>query len=227
MTYPGAIWFPGPLWKKWPETNARAGVVLHSAEGYRAGLEAQIQGDAVSWHFSVLKDGAVWQHYGLEDSCWHAGSRWWNQQLIGIEHEGLAGEPLTDAQLQASVELVRWIAETCGWAPSREYRNKTLWGHSEISLTQCPSGRIPWERYTLPRNAEFVIPEEDEVKVRELDQAETIEAFEDIARNLGPALTDRPANWWETVPLTVVEVTEGSPRPIPPGGRALLFITKD
>jgi N-acetyl-anhydromuramyl-L-alanine amidase AmpD len=102
----------------------------------------------VSWHFTVLKDGAVWQHYGLDSSCWHAGNRANNARLIGIEHEGKAGEPLTEAQTQASVSLVRWIAATQGWPLERHTR---LLEHNEVYATACPSGRIPWERY-VPEN---------------------------------------------------------------------------
>lgn len=149
MIYPPAEQRPGPAWKVWPDQNAREGVILHSLEGSGlAGLSQLVGTVQVSWHFTVLKDGAVWQHYGLDSSCWHAGNRANNARLIGIEHEGKAGEPLTEAQTQASVALVRWIAATQGWPLERHTR---LLEHNEVYATACPSGRIPWERY-VPEN---------------------------------------------------------------------------
>ena len=65
---------------------------------------------AVSWHFSVLKDGTVFQHYPTTSACWHSGSPANNNKYIGIEHEGKAGEPLTESQLKSSVGLVKWLA---------------------------------------------------------------------------------------------------------------------
>lgn len=147
--YPLAVDRPGPTWKVWPDTNRKEGVVAHSLEGSGLAGMSQLVGTVqVSWHFTVLKDGSVWQHYPLEASCWHAGSRAQNVRLIGIEHEGKAGEPLTEPQAQASVSLVRWLAAECGWPLERHTR---LLEHNEVYATACPSGRIPWERY-VPEN---------------------------------------------------------------------------
>lgn len=152
MTWYGpAVRHLGPVSKVWPEPNQHVGVVLHSMEGYIAAALAEIDDVNVplSWHFSIDKQGIVYQHYDLSASCWHAGSHAQNNLLIGVEHEGITGEPLTEAQAQASVELVKWIASECGWALARDGANKTLWEHREIPAanTTCPNGRIPWERY--------------------------------------------------------------------------------
>lgn len=149
LYYPGCVQMPGPTHKVWPEENSCDGVILHSAEGYRAGLESQLRDAEVSWHFTVYQDGTVEQHYPLTASCWHAGSKASNVRLIGVEHEGVAGEPLTAAQLLASVALVRWLQSECGWGQLA--RGVNLYEHREVnSGTNCPSGRIPWERYTAP-----------------------------------------------------------------------------
>lgn len=163
--YPQAIQRPGPRGKQgylngaFP--NAATGAVLHSAEGGAAGMRAVLSGPTqVSWHFSVLKSGTVYQHYPLEAVCWHAGSPEWNERLVGIEHEGRAGEPLTAAQQGASVALVRWVAQECGWAPDwTRGSSQTLYEHRELTTTSCPSGRIPHEPYVSVRplgKTEFV-----------------------------------------------------------------------
>lgn len=148
LYYPSpCIQMPGPPEKVYPEQNTCEGVILHSAEGYRPGLESQLRDAQVSWHFTVYQDGTVEQHYPVTASCWHAGSAKQNRRLIGVEHEGVAGEPLTEAQADASVRLVGWLASNCGWAVLM--RGVNLFEHREVNpQTQCPSGRIPWERYT-------------------------------------------------------------------------------
>ena len=104
MEYPGATQRPGPAWKVWPTANAIAGVILHSMEGAEAGAWSVLDGPLqASWHFSVMRDGRVFQHYPLDASPWHAGSRAQNVRLVGIEHEGQAGEPLTDGGFHHTV----------------------------------------------------------------------------------------------------------------------------
>lgn len=166
--YFGCIQMPGPAGKVYPEDNLVEGVVLHDADGYRTGLEAQMLGAEVSWHFTIYKDGKVEQMYPLTASCWHAGSKEANNRLIGVEHEGRAGEALTEAQVVASVALVDWIAQTAGW-PDRA-RGVRLFEHREVYPgTVCPSGRIPWARYvTVPAplpGGEF-LPEPEQERLR-------------------------------------------------------------
>lgn len=190
MWYPQAIVRPGPAWKLWADTNSRRGAILHSAEGYEGGLWSQLDGPAqVSWHFSILQNGDVLQHFGIDQSPWHAGNKAGNTSLIGIEHEGITGEPLTPPQLNASRALVRWLADECGWTASRQPGRMTLFEHREINpQTTCPNGRIPWVAY-----------EEDEVRAIPLDQAETLEAFNQLAKRLGGVMFDDEAEEMERV----------------------------
>ena len=141
---------PGPVEKAWPERNVCTGIVLHSMEGGADAAMHMLDGNpAVSWHYSVLKGGTILQHYADSVSCWHAGSKAQNLRLIGIEHEGKAGDPLTPAQLASSVALVRELCRVHGLPMSRVNGNKTLWEHNEVpgAATTCPNGRIPWEAY--------------------------------------------------------------------------------
>lgn len=176
-------------------------------EGYEAGAWSVLDGNAqASWHFSVMQDGRVFQHYDITEGCWHAGARAANLRLIGIEHEGRSGEPFTEAQIQASTALVAWIARERGWKPVRD---ATLVEHWKVpgAVTTCPNGRIPWSRY-----------EEDDVQIRALDQAESIEALNKAAEVHGKAINDNDG-------FTIVEVVAGSPVPLAPGQRAYLFVT--
>lgn len=152
--YPGATWRPGAAWKSWGATNAGAGVLMHSMEGTEAGAWSVLDGNAMaSWHFSVMTDGRVFQHYDLDQSCWHAGGKASNERFIGIEHEGKKGEPLTDQQLASSTGLVRWLSQELGWEP---VRGVTMLEHREApgAATTCPNGRIPWEAYVNDPNRE-------------------------------------------------------------------------
>lgn len=126
-----------------PYGNQMLGIVNHSAEGYfgTGNPSSVMRARGNSWHFTVLKNGKVWQHYPLEGMCWHAGSKA-NYRYIGIEHEGKAGEALTSAQLAATIKLNAAIARVRGWT-SVKY-GVTGFEHNDFMATACPSGRIPW-----------------------------------------------------------------------------------
>ena len=188
--YHGATQFPGPTRKVYTEENRVEGVIAHSAEGYRAGLDSQLLTAEVSWHFTIYLDGSVAQHYPLDASCWHAGSKASNIRLIGVEHEGRAGEPLTEAQVVSSVALVDWLAQTAGW-PDKA-RGVRLYEHREVNpATVCPSGRIPWHRYSsvapLP-GGEF-LPVEDTFTQAD---AMTLLRFTIGGNGIAPGVTVRP-----------------------------------
>jgi len=143
--YPAAEQYFAPSWKVNGVINRSEGVVLHSMEGSYSGALTVLMGNSqASWHFSILKDGRVIQHYPTTAACWHAGGPFANNKFIGIEHEGRVGEALTPEQLASSVGLVRWIAQEEGWLMAR---HTTMLEHNEVYNTACPSGRIPWEAY--------------------------------------------------------------------------------
>ena len=132
-------------------------------EGYEGGAWSQLDGNAqAAWHFSCMADGRVFQHYPIDQSPWHAGNKAGNVTLIGIEHEGVAGEALTPQQLAASKALVSWLAAECGWVATRAPGSRTLYEHNEIGTTTCPNGRIPWLEYepqTAPAPVTYPVPE--------------------------------------------------------------------
>ena len=208
LRYPNAVWLAGPLAKRgYPGrgvSHLKTGIVLHSAEGPAGVLLDLIANGPLSWHFSVMKDGVVYQHYDYDDVCWHAGNRKANEELIGCEHEGKAGEPLTPAQLAASVLLTRWLLSELALEP---LRGATLHEHNEVvgwitpnaGPTQCPSGRIPWERYT----------QEDDMTLAELEAR--IAALEQWREELAPKI-DADWAWREE------HKNAHRSQPVPPGG---------
>jgi hypothetical protein len=182
VDYPSAIQRPGPAGKVWPDRNAQVGVILHSMEGSLAGAYTVLDDvsltptgayAAASWHFSVCKDGTVYQHYPIEASPFHAGNHDANRKLIGIEHEGgppgNLGEELTEVQFQASYALCVWLGQQGGFEPSHDRPGlpRTLFEHNEWTQTACPNGRIPWYRY-VP----VAPPQEDEDSMADRQEVE-------------------------------------------------------
>ena len=161
---PFALRLPGPTEKQgYPGAARRAldqieGEVKHNMEGSLGGAFAELGKltRRASWTFSISKIGEVYQHYPLEAITWHCGrigdfdslsAAIGNLVLVGIEHEGAAGEPLTEAQIQATLRISQQLHFLCPKVASAgPVRRVTLWEHRELSQTSCPSDRIPWER---------------------------------------------------------------------------------
>lgn len=67
----------------------------------------QIQGLEVSAHFLIARGGELWQFVSCDDRAWHAGASHYrgrsncNDDSIGIELEGLDGQPFEDAQYES------------------------------------------------------------------------------------------------------------------------------
>lgn len=147
-----AIWRPGPDEKSgYPgqRSSIAEGVVYHSAEGNEASLMAVLDGPRMaSWTASNLKDGRFLQHYAVERIVWTNGSKDANIKFRGIESEGVAGEPLTQPQIDNLIRCAEDMAAYFGWQGFR--RNIEAWEHSQMTqfgatATACPSGRIPWQ----------------------------------------------------------------------------------
>ena len=164
---PGAVIVPGHPEKigyqrlGFGSRGPKRGDVKHSAEGWASYLKFLIKTRLAikSWHFTLLLSGTIWQHYPIDAHCWHAGDTdddddvRANIELVGIEHEGLVGTPLTAEQTQATVEITKFCAEyferSAAYArfPVQPSDGWTLVEHTEVSnaFTACPSDRIPWD----------------------------------------------------------------------------------
>jgi hypothetical protein len=161
LWYPSAIKRPGPQQKRgYGGVTMRPcrGTILHDAQGWLTGaferldnldLDAYNHYRAGSWHFTVERDGTIYQHYPLYTDgqmtvCWHAGNLDANERYLGIEHIGIT-EPLTLAQVAADVALLTWADGICGWErPWKMGKGLVLAEHWMYSSTTCPNGRIPW-----------------------------------------------------------------------------------
>ncbi len=75
-----------------------------------------IRGLQVSAHFFVRRSGRVLQFVSCEARAWHAGVSSWrgrdncNDWSVGIELEGLEGDPFDDAQYPSLARLLRSLA---------------------------------------------------------------------------------------------------------------------
>lgn len=163
---PFAVRRDGPSWKVGyshvGEEGPKSGDVKHSSEGGWGGAHSVLFGPVpLSWQFTVGYD-RVEQHYPFTAYCWHAGDVdddggvSANLDLVGVEHLGKVGEPLTPYQVEMTVMISRFCAEqseTSGFARySTQEGLQMLEGvwmlveHNEVSNwpTACPSDRVLW-----------------------------------------------------------------------------------
>jgi len=166
-----AKWVPSPNF-----TPGRAAeidrVVLHITDGgadveraarhlCKTRAEYQAEGrdrGGVSAHFLVGQKGEVVQLVRIEDTAWHCSG--WNARSVGIEHcartpgelgAGDAGLQLTEAQLDASAALVRWLCRRLGLPCDAEHvlphcaNPKTT--HRDCGRDVVDGGIWPWEDY--------------------------------------------------------------------------------
>ncbi len=131
------------------EPREKRGLVYHSAEGPLSVMRRIILAPAPpSWTFSNPKVGRLIQHYERGTNIWANGELDPNIRFDACESEGVAGEPLTDSQVQNLIELGHWYVKEEGWPGFK--RQEQAWEHNEMTRygappTACPSERIPWE----------------------------------------------------------------------------------
>lgn len=106
----------------------------------------QIRGLEVSAHFLIGRDGALWQFVRTNDRAWHAGTSCFRGQdncndfSIGIELEGLEGEPFEPAQYQTLIALSTALA--------RQYPITAITGHEHVApgRKNDPGQAFDWAR---------------------------------------------------------------------------------
>lgn len=118
-----------------------------------------------SAHFIVAKDGKVYQYVDIHKMAWANGITLANipkatasivkekgtnpnYYTVSIEHEGTDGI-LTPAQLQASVELHKWIQTEVKniYGKTFELNEYSVIGHFQIDPVRkpyCPGLKFPW-----------------------------------------------------------------------------------
>lgn len=77
----------------------------------------RLQGVRVSAHFFIRRNGALLQFVDCDQRAWHAGASQYrgrercNDDSIGVELEGLEGEPFEPAQYSALAQLGRMLVQ--------------------------------------------------------------------------------------------------------------------
>lgn len=133
-------------------------IVNHITAGLMPGTLSWLRNPAAraSAHYLVTKVGVVYQLVKDEDTAWHAGivnKPGWslydnsnpNYYTLGIEHEALAGEALTEAQYQATLELHRMLVEKHSIPVDRNH----IIGHYCLDIVNRrndPGPGFPWNR---------------------------------------------------------------------------------
>lgn len=106
----------------------------------------QIRGVEVSAHFFIRRDGELVQFVDADARAWHAGASSWrgrencNDDSIGIELEGLEGEPFEAAQYATLGQLCHSLQE--------RYPVTHIAGHEHIApgRKQDPGPGFDWAR---------------------------------------------------------------------------------
>jgi AmpD protein len=108
---------------------------------------AGIRGLRVSAHLFVRRDGACVQFVPLRERAWHAGASSWrgrarcNDFSVGIELEGLEGEPFADAQYASLARAVSGMRERLPL--------EAVAGHEHVApgRKQDPGAGFDWHRF--------------------------------------------------------------------------------
>jgi N-acetyl-anhydromuramoyl-L-alanine amidase len=104
----------------------------------------QIRGMQVSSHFYVRRNGELWQFVSCDARAWHAGQSRYrgrdncNDDSVGIELEGLEGEPFEAAQYET-------LAGLCA-AITQHYPVVHIAGHEHIApgRKHDPGAQFDW-----------------------------------------------------------------------------------
>lgn len=153
------------LANSWPGYIDRVAIVDHIQDGNMLGSWSRFNNPAeqVSAHFGVALTGRVelwvdtgrsaWAN-GILEPGWDTSIPWLaecaskginpNRRTISIEHEGVPGEPLSDAQYQATLKLHIYLIKRY---PSILPDRKHIIGHYQItphSRGNCPGPYFPF-----------------------------------------------------------------------------------
>ncbi|MFG3017108.1 N-acetylmuramoyl-L-alanine amidase [Streptomyces sp. NPDC048254] len=109
-------------------------IVIHDTEtSYDTAISLfQKPGGSASHYVMRSSDGAVTQMVPTKDLAFHAGNYSTNMHSIGIEHEGYAAHGATwytEAQYEATAELVKYLAGRFGIPLDREH----IVGHDNVA----------------------------------------------------------------------------------------------
>lgn len=154
---PTIEWSPSPNYSS-REGRKPLAIVDHITAGKFPGCLEWMRNPAsqVSAGYLVTKTGRIIQMVKDEAKAWHAGKankpNWKlydgtnpNLYTIGIEHEALAGEGLTEEQYQSSLWLHKQLIQRWGIPIDTDH----IVGHNRIDSVDrpnCPGAGFPWDR---------------------------------------------------------------------------------
>lgn len=150
------------------------GICNHISVGTMTSMDAWFKNPAsnASAHFGIGRNGAIHQYVDIEHGAWTQGitrdaikyatapliksmDMNPNLYLIGIEHEGYAGNgvdgDLTEAQLKSSLWLHKYIQDYVmkKWKHKIDLNSYYVLGHYQIDPRRkpfCPGKKFPWSR---------------------------------------------------------------------------------
>lgn len=175
-------------------------IVVHIMDGTLVGTDAWFANPAskVSAHYGIGTTGQVHQYVGESDTAWHAGRRsrpTWrlirpnpnpNFYTVGIEHEGRADTPWSEAMLATGTQLAALVCNRWSIPVDRDH----IIGHREIyALKSCPGSWVNLDDW-----------------VRRVRQAVLAAATYNFVSETGSVATVSPLNLRHGAPTTVAPV---------------------
>lgn len=158
MTEPVSEWVGTPNYHATRDDRSIIAIVNHITAGSYPGCLSWLQNPTsqASAHYLVTRDGQILQLVKEGDTAWHAGivnhQNWSlydgtnpNRYTIGIEHEGMPEDGLTEEQYQATLALHKYLVAKYGLVINRD----TIIGHyriDSVNRPNCPGPEFPWER---------------------------------------------------------------------------------
>ncbi len=169
-------WVGTPNYRQGRSGNQVFAIINHITAGRYPGCLSWMQNPAsqASSHYLVLKDGRIMQLVKDEDTAWHAGlvnkPNWKlyngknpNLYTIGIEHEALEGEGLTDAQYQSTL----WLhGQLLAKFPAIKPDSDHIIGHyrtDSVNRPNDPGAKFLWEQLFKDLKSKDLKGEEDMV----------------------------------------------------------------
>ena len=119
--------------------------VVHIMQGSLNGSDNWFKNPSaqVSAHFGIGRDGKIYQWVDTANIAWAEAN--YNSRAISVEHEGFAGDRLTDAQAWSLACLMKWCRQTHGLRIRRTFSpdGEGWLGHGELGAaggghTGCP-----------------------------------------------------------------------------------------
>lgn len=117
--YPGASWRPISSNYSGGSAEPNKLFIVHVMQGSLAGTDSWFHNPAAgaSAHFGVGNAGTVIQWVDCNNMAWHACNA--NGKSIGVETEGMSGQPFTDRQIVAIARILKWA--------NQQYPDIKLW----------------------------------------------------------------------------------------------------